>query len=66
VRALVLIVFVLILKSGLTQVTNTAVMDTSDYRYQEKVTVEGYLDLCFPGRHPTPLDFYRFNLIIIM
>lgn len=26
------------------QITNTAVMDTSDFRYQGKVTIEGYID----------------------
>jgi opacity protein-like surface antigen len=36
-----------IVKSGFAQVANTSVMDTTDFRYQGKVTVEGYLDLYY-------------------
>lgn len=37
------------------QITNTAVMDTTDFRYQGKVTIEGYIDAyyCYDFNKPT-------------
>ena len=31
--------------AGWSQVVNTATMDTTDFRYQGKVTIEGYLNI---------------------
>jgi hypothetical protein len=40
---------------SLAQIVNTAVMDTTDFRYQGKVTVEGYIDAyyCYDFNKPT-------------
>ena len=48
-------VIVLLCLSTQAQIANTAVMDTADFRYQGKVTVEGYIDAyyCYDFNKPT-------------
>ncbi len=41
------------------QIVNTAVMDTSDFRYQGKVTVEGYVDAYYSYDFNKPQDGNR-------
>jgi hypothetical protein len=43
-KKLLIGIFLLMVVTLQAQIANTAVMDTSDFRYQGKVTVEGYID----------------------
>lgn len=45
--------------TGYGQVVNTAVMDTTDFRYQGKVTVEGYIDAYYSYDFNRPKDGNR-------
>lgn len=55
------------------QVTNTAVMDTSDFRFQGKLTVEGYIDAYYAydfnqpadGNRPYAVSMHRHNEMTI-
>lgn len=46
-------------KNTYSQIVNTAVMDTSDFRYQGKVTVEGYIDAYYAYDFNKPQDGNR-------
>lgn len=54
-----LICFCFAMQSSFSQVVNTAVMDTSDFRYQGKVTVEGYIDAYYAYDFNKPQDDNR-------
>jgi hypothetical protein len=61
--------FVLLSTTTVAQVVNTAVMDTSDFRFQGKVTVEGYIDAYYAydfnqpadGNRPYAVSMHRHN-----
>jgi hypothetical protein len=70
-----LLIAILVLSSLLThaQIVNTGVMDTSDFRYQGKVTIEGYLDGYYSysfnkpasGNRPYSVSMNRHNELTI-
>lgn len=49
----------IMVQTAWSQVTNTAVMDTTDFRYQGKVSIEGYIDTYYAYDFNKPRDSNR-------
>lgn len=58
-RLLLLALLSFTLQNSFSQIVNTAVMDTSDFRYQGKVTLEGYIDAYYAYDFNKPQDGNR-------